>query len=122
MLSALLRALRLRCPRCGQGRLMRTWFSLRGACANCALLFERGEEDDYWLGAYLLNFIVTEVVFALMLGVILVATWPNPPWTTVIVMGVVQMCLTPILFYPFAKALWLAFDLVFRPVSEPPPS
>ena len=122
MLPALMRALRLRCPRCGAGRLMRTWFALHEACAVCGLLFERDEQEDYWLGAYLLNFIVTEVVFALMLAVVLVATWPNPPWTRVIVMGVVQMCLTPILFYPFAKAVWLAVDLVFRPVSEPPSS
>ena len=57
-----------------------------------------------------------------MLTVVLVATWPDPPWTSLIVMGVVQMVLTPILFYPFAKALWLAFDLVFRPATEAPPS
>jgi hypothetical protein len=25
------------------------------------------------------------------------------------------MVVTPILFYPFSKALWLATDLVFRP-------
>jgi len=25
------------------------------------------------------------------------------------------MILTPIVFYPFAKALWLTADLVFRP-------
>jgi uncharacterized protein (DUF983 family) len=95
--------------------MMRSWFALREACSECGLRFERDEAEDYWLGAYLLNFIVTEVVFAAMLGVLLVATWPNPPWTTVIVLGVLQMCITPIVFYPFAKALWLAIDLVFRP-------
>ncbi len=111
----LLRALRLRCPRCGIGRLLRSWFSLREACAECGLRFERDEQEDYWLGAYTLNFIVTELIFALMLAVVLFATWPDPPWTAIIWIGVVQMCLTPILFYPFAKALWLAIDLLFRP-------
>jgi uncharacterized protein (DUF983 family) len=96
---------------------MRTWFSLRQACDVCGLRFERDEQDDYWLGAYTLNFIVTEVVFALLLGVTLFATWPDPPWTAIIWMGVAQMCLTPIAFYPFAKALWLAIDLIFRPVT-----
>ena len=85
---------------------------------ECGLRFERDEQEDYWLGAYTLNFIVTELVFALMLAVVLFATWPDPPWTAVIWIGVVQMCLTPILFYPFAKALWLAIDLVFRPVRR----
>jgi hypothetical protein len=72
------------------------------------------EQEDYWLGAYTLNFIVTEMFFALMLAVLLIATWPNPPWTAIIVVGVLQMCVTPILFYPYAKALWLAIDLIFR--------
>ena len=113
----LLRALRLRCPRCGVGRVLRSWFSLREACAECGLRFERDEQEDYWLGAYTLNFVATEIVFALFLAVMLVTTWPNPPWRAVIWVGVIQMCLTPILFYPFAKALWLAIDLIFRPVG-----
>ena len=79
--------------------------------------FERDEQEDYWLGAYTLNFIATELVFALFLAVILVATWPSPPWTAIIWIGVIQMSLTPIVFYPFAKALWLAIDLIFRPAG-----
>jgi hypothetical protein len=27
------------------------------------------------------------------------------------------MVLSPILFYPFAKCIWLAMDLVFRPLT-----
>jgi len=116
--EGLIRALRLRCPQCGVGRMMRSWFTLREACAACGLRFERDEEGEYWLGAYTLNFIVTELVFALLLAVTLVTTWPNPPWTAIIWMGVIQMCATPIVFYPFAKALWLAIDLIFRPVGS----
>ena len=115
--QALMRASRLRCPYCGVGRVMRSWFSLGEACSECGLRFERDERDDYWLGAYLLNFIATEVVFALWLTVLLIDTWPDPPWTAVIWLGVLQMCLTPIVFYPFAKALWLAIDLAFRPAK-----
>jgi uncharacterized protein (DUF983 family) len=115
--EGLVHGLRLRCPRCGIGHVMRSWFSLRDACTECGLRFERDEQEDYWLGAYTLNFIATELVFALILAVALVATWPNPPWTAITWTGVVQMCLTPILFYPFSKALWLAIDLMFRPVG-----
>lgn len=116
-LRGLLRAVRLRCPQCGISHVMRSWFSLREACTECGLRFERDEQEEYWLGAYTLNFIATELVFVLLLAVTLVATWPNPPWTAIIWIGAVQMCLTPILFYPFAKSLWLAIDLVFRPVG-----
>jgi uncharacterized protein (DUF983 family) len=115
-LGGLTRALRLRCPRCGVGGVMRSWFAIREACPACGLRFERGEDEDYWLGAYLLNFIATEVLFAVILAAVLVATWPEPRWTMLLWIGVVQMSLTPVLFYPFAKALWLAIDLVFRPV------
>jgi uncharacterized protein (DUF983 family) len=82
------------------------WFSLRVRCGECGFSFERDEEEDYWLGAFLLNFVVTEVIFAaLMLGV-LVATWPNPPWSSLFWIGAVQMIVAPIVFYPFSKALW----------------
>jgi uncharacterized protein (DUF983 family) len=94
---------------------MRSWFRIRQACPECGLRFERDEQEDYWLGAYLLNFIVTEVIFALLLAAVLVATWPDPPWWTIGCIGAVQMILTPIVFYPFAKSLWLALDLLFRP-------
>jgi uncharacterized protein (DUF983 family) len=32
-------------------------------------------------------------------------------------LGAAQMIVTPIVFYPFSKALWLAGDLVFRPAG-----
>jgi uncharacterized protein (DUF983 family) len=94
---------------------MQSWFMLRARCAACGIRFQRGEDQDYWLGAYLLNFIVTEMVFAVLLLVVLVATWPHPPWSLILWGGAAQMIVTPIAFYPFANALWLAADLVLRP-------
>jgi uncharacterized protein (DUF983 family) len=91
------------------------WFALRARCDACGFAFERGEEEDYWLGALLLNFIVVELAFAALVLVVLVATWPDPPWTPLIWISVVQMIVAPIAFYPFSKALWLAGDLIFRP-------
>ena len=48
---------------------MRSWFTIRERCERCGLRFERGqdEEHDYWFGAYTLNFIATEIVFAVAL-------------------------------------------------------
>jgi uncharacterized protein (DUF983 family) len=116
-LRSLARALRGRCPNCGVDSVMRSWFKITPRCAACGLRFERDrdEEHDYWLGAYMLNFIVTEVVFAIGLLIALLATWPDPPWQLLLYGGGVLMVLTPIVFYPFSKSLWLAIDLVFRP-------
>jgi len=91
------------------------WFTLTARCRACGFSFERDEREDYWLGALLLNFIVTEVIIAALLLVVLVATWPDPPWTPLIWVGAIQMIVAPIVFYPFSKALWLAGDLLFRP-------
>jgi len=109
------RALARRCPLCGRGQMFDEWFSLGARCRECGFSFERDEEEDYWLGAFLLNFIVTEVVFAVLLLAVLVATWPNPPWSRLTWIGAVQMIVTPIVFYPFSKTLWLAGDLILRP-------
>jgi uncharacterized protein (DUF983 family) len=97
--------------------MFRGWFTLEPRCPACGLAFERDEREDYWLGAYLVNFIVTEVVFAALVLGVLLATWPEPAWSLLTWLGAAQMVLTPIVFYPSSKALWLAGDLVFRPPS-----
>jgi uncharacterized protein (DUF983 family) len=96
---------------------MRTWFAVADRCTACGLHFERGQEEahDYWLGAYTLNFIVTEVVFGIALLIALLLTWPDPPWRRLLYGGGVLMVVTPIVLYPASKCLWLAVDLVFRP-------
>src|SRR6185436_429487 len=85
------RALARRCPVCGRAPMFDGWFRLRARCGVCGFSFERDEEDDYWLGAFLLNFIVTEVIFAGLLLAALIATWPSPPWTRLIWIGALQM-------------------------------
>ena len=39
--TALRRALALRCPRCGQGRVFDGWFAMRATCEACGLKYER---------------------------------------------------------------------------------
>jgi uncharacterized protein (DUF983 family) len=114
-MTLLARAARGRCPHCGQGAMFRTWFALRPCCAACRLSFERDEREDYWLGAFLLNFIVTTVGFATFVLVVVAATWPSVWWSLLTWGGVAQIIVTPIVFYPCSKALWLALDLIFRP-------
>jgi len=112
----LLRACLLRCPNCGRGGLFRRWVFMRKACPGCHLILDRGE-PDYFLGGYLLNFVAAELlIVAGGLGVI-VATWPDVPWSALTWGLVLLMIPVPVLFYPFAKTLWLAIDLIFRPVT-----
>jgi len=119
LLRSLARALRGRCPHCGEGAVLASWFRVRPRCQACGLRFDRSddEEHDYWLGAYTLNFLVTETLFGVGLLLALLATWPDPPWTLLLFGGGALMVLMPIAFYPLSKTLWLAVDLVFRPAQ-----
>lgn len=111
------RAIRLRCPNCGDGRLFASWFRMRDECPNCHIRTERGEEG-YVVGAYMFNIIAAEMVWALVILTVILPTWPNPPWNLLLFGGGVLMLVLPFLFYPFSKTVFLAFDLLFRPEQE----
>jgi uncharacterized protein (DUF983 family) len=89
---------------------------MRPQCPSCGLQLDRGE-SDYFYGAYLLNFVAAELVPVIVFVVSLIATWPDPPWNLLTAITVVLAVVCPILLYPTTKALWLAFDLMFRPNS-----
>ncbi len=109
------RALRLRCPACGAGRLFASWFTMRARCPICELALER--EEGYFLGAMLINLVVAELLFAAGLVLVIVATWPTPPWDALWIGSIAGMILAPLALYPFSKTTWLALDLLVRPVQ-----
>ena len=115
--SHLKRALLLRCPNCGVGRMFRRWVQQDPRCTECGLHYERGERD-YFIGAYLVNLIIAElaVVAGMVLGMYL--TWPNVPWGTLKWVLLPFVVIAPLITYPFSKSLWLAIDLIYRP-AEP---
>ena len=111
------RALRLRCPHCGRGTLFESWFRMRAQCPVCRFRFERGE-DGYQVGSYMFNMIASALAFAIAFVGLIVLTWPSPPWKLLEFGGIAMMIVAPFAFFPFSKALFLAFDLLFRPMSE----
>lgn len=64
------------------------------------------------------NLIAAELVFAAVFIGVLAGTWPNPPWTLLTWGGAVIMVALPLLFFPFARTIFLAFDLIFRPRDD----
>jgi uncharacterized protein (DUF983 family) len=111
------RAFTLRCPHCGAGKILASWFRLRDRCPRCKLHLHR-EESDYFLGAYVIMLMAIELLFAFGFLVVLLVTWPDPPWTAIQWVGAVVLLGGALLAYPFAKTLFLAIDLMFRPVSS----
>ena len=111
------RAVRFRCPNCGSRPVRASWLKRLPGCPSCGLRFDRGEHDHF-IGAYLLNLIASELLLAIGLVVVCVATWPDPPWGFIQYGGAVLLVLAPFAMYPFTEMLWLAFDLAFRPMTE----
>jgi len=107
------RALGLRCPRCGARGILRSWFKMNARCPKCGLALDRGESEDYWLGGYAINLIVSETIALIGTLIYIVSSWPEMPYAVWI--GVTLAALTPVLFYPFSRTVWLAWDLSFRP-------
>ena len=111
------RAIRLRCPSCGGKGLFRTWFKMVETCPTCGLHLER-RESGYLVGAYMFNIAIAELIGVTVLAVIVGVTWPSPPWDLIMYGGAALMVVCPLAFYPFAKTLFLAFDLAFRPAGD----
>lgn len=112
------RAMLLRCPNCGERGIFESWFRQKDTCPRCGIPFNRGEQG-YIVGAYMFNIVVAELVFAGIFVGTLLLTWPSPPWTWLTYGGAALMVLLPLLFYPFSRTLFLAFDLMFRPAHRP---
>jgi uncharacterized protein (DUF983 family) len=114
----LLRAFTLRCPRCGGRGIWRSWFKMKHACPTCRLVLERGESEDYWLGAYMFNLVAAELISVAIAVVLIIVSWPDVSWNVVWAISIVLAVVMPFIFFPFARALWLAFDLKFRRHQE----
>ena len=114
----LFRAFALRCPRCGGRGIWRSWFKMKHECPACGLLLERGESEDYWLGAYMFNLVAAEIISVAIAVLLIIVSWPHVSWNLVWAISIILAIVMPFLFFPFARDLWLAFDLMFRRHEE----
>ena len=88
---------------------------MRDRCPTCALVLERGEASEFWIGAYVFNLVAGEVIAIGIPIVWMILSAPNQPWTRIEVTGLILAVGLPIMFFPFSRTLWLAWDLSFRP-------
>ena len=116
--QAVRRGMAGRCPACGArgiftGSVLMP--DLKDACPSCGLTFAR--EEGYWVGAMIVIFALVEIVFGatLLFGILL--TWPDVPWTALLITGLVLNGVVPFLGYGWAKAIWLGLDRGFSDVD-----
>jgi uncharacterized protein (DUF983 family) len=116
---ALGRGLVKRCPACGTGDIFTSYFRLCDRCPTCGLEFER--EDGYWLGAMVVAITVVIALFALVfLGGVLLS-WPDVPWTTLLVATLILNAVVPIVLYPWCMTTWMGLHHAFVPTNRHEP-
>jgi uncharacterized protein (DUF983 family) len=106
-----LRALRLRCPRCGKAPIFRGWFSMHDECQACGRRFNR--DAGYLLGSIYFNYGITATLvvimyFAMFFGDVLT------DHLRLMVLSAFTV-LFPTWFFRYARALWIAFDELWDP-------
>ena len=87
-------------------------------CPRCGMRFER--EEGFFLGAYVVNFGVTEgsLLVLLMTFVLVQANRASAvPVLPVVLATVAAAVLMPLAFYPYSRTIWVAIELVMRPLE-----
>lgn len=105
------RAARLRCPRCGKGRVFKRRLTLNETCPHCGWRFER--EHGYWTGGMAVNIIVCELLVAVVVVPLAAIQTPLIP---LLAIGTPATILLPFLFYRHAMCFWIAVDFCLNPV------
>lgn len=112
-LSAIGRGLRGRCPHCGGRGIFRSVNELKDACPTCGFSFVR--EEGYWVGAMTVIMALILIFFgAWFIGGMLL-TWPDVPWTMLLIGGLVLNGIVPFALYGWSKSIWVGLDLAFTP-------
>lgn len=88
---------------------------MRPNCPRCGLSLSAGNS----VGANLLNLVIAEAVLLIVIVGVVVASWPTPPWDLLQYGAPVLMLLTPLVFFPFSRLLFVAIDLAMHPDASP---
>lgn len=100
------RAIRLRCPLCGGGKMFRGWFKMHDTCSNCGAKFER--EPGFFLGSIYFNYGLTALIVAIAYPVLMFNKILEDGVLMPLTLGFVAIF--PILFFRHSRALWAGFD------------
>ncbi len=84
-------------------------------CARCGFSLAPGNS----VGANLLNLVLAELTLVTALVTLVVATWPDPPWTILQYGAPILMVIAPLAFFPLSRVLFVAIDLAMHPDALP---
>jgi uncharacterized protein (DUF983 family) len=100
------RSLRLRCPRCGRGRLFSGWIKMEERCSECNLDLRR--EPGFYLGSIYFNYGMTALVVTVVYIAALAQGYGR---SKILLWGMAAFCFVfPLWFFRYARSLWLGMD------------
>lgn len=107
--QAFSRGIRLNCPMCGKGRLFKGFIRMEKICSVCGFHFERG--PGYFLGSTYINYGVTTL---LTTWIYMVLRFGFEISKSLLIPALAAFCVIfPVLFFRYARSLWLSFDCYF---------
>jgi uncharacterized protein (DUF983 family) len=107
------RAVRLRCPACGRGKIFRGWFTMHEACPHCARPFQRG--PGFFLGSIYFNYGITALLVTVLYFACFFTEALSDRHLLWLTLGFAL--LFPLWFFRYARALWIAFDELWDPTE-----
>lgn len=116
IIEVLFRCLRLRCPACGQSSIVRRPFHIKHHCPACYSLFKR--EDGFFVGAIMVNLVVTEGVILATYIIFLLVNGSN--YHALLNALFALALLLPVVFYHHTWSVWLSFDYLMESLPKVP--
>jgi uncharacterized protein (DUF983 family) len=113
---ALARGVAGRCPHCGGRGVLVGWARLADRCPTCGLWLHRS--NGMSMGSLGINTVATFATLFAVQVTGLVLTWPDFPVTTLIAIALSWAVVFPIAFHRSAQTLWLAMDVLLRPIED----
>lgn len=106
---AVLRGLRLRCPNCGEGKLLKSYLKVRHSCDNCGQELYHNRADD---GPAYLTILLVGHLLGFALHIVYMQFRPDP-WTLALIMSLVTISASLALL-PRMKGLVVAYQWAKR--------
>jgi len=106
---ALLKGLRLRCPSCGQGKLLHSYLKVNDGCSKCGQELHHQRADD---GPAYLTILVVGHILGFALHIVYTQMRPDP-WMLAIIMSVITVGAS-LLMLPRMKGLVVAYQWAKR--------
>lgn len=116
-LTLLWRAMRRRCPRCGEGRIFRSYLKMNQRCPECDAVFwaDQGE----WLGPFVLDYACATAA-AIAVWAVLELTAPDMRLLPELALLGAAIVGSALLSFPFTRSLWTIFLYISGAMGERP--